>query len=253
MIACWIPIGGGGVKENHYIGWGVVENGWQPIVDIVAASEPVFTALESPRRVVLHNPFGLWDWAGRDDQMVMDQERRCTADSRLKKVTETFSAWKPLIKSGWEVVAYIGHETTLMRSALTRLNAFQDSLNRIISTGCSIGFDSAATWSVDDRRAEPRMVRLLESWGVKCYVEGAPLPEWRYTPVIMETQNEAWQEVNTFYRRADSLLRIMPRPDDFDAEMNLARFARNLGWTACVEFGRWTDDEKRKQLVAALL
>lgn len=212
MITCWWLVGGSHATNPGGIGWDIVDRGWMHVAQ--ACVEKVFPVLEacrSPRRVFLHNPFGLHDTTNSRGQMSMHQERYAEANDAMDLVTGTFRpAWAPIIRTGAEIVAYVGFDERTKDRPLTRLNNLQQTFNRILGTGCAVGFDSVA--AADYTKPESNVLRLFESWGVKCYAEGPPLPHWDSTPGILDaTAYDGWQSIDMSLRKAEMVVRVDTR------------------------------------------
>lgn len=217
MISCWLLAGGGaGADVPGHLGWGVADAGWQPVADMaVRQIGPVLEACGSPRRIVLHNPWGLWNTPGRPAQMSLHQERYAEACDDLDLAVASFQpAWLPLIRSGWEVVAYLGFDELVdapkPAKPSTWFNHLHRSLNRTLATGCSVGIDTAAAKSAGDGYyTEPRVARLLQSLGVRVYVEGPPKQEWTDTPIIIDASaSDSWRGLPN--RDAETVVRVDP-------------------------------------------
>lgn len=241
MIACWWLIGGGaGPEQPGRLGWDVVKDGFLPLAVLARQIGDVLAACGSRKRIFLHNPFGLWDTPGRNAQMSLHAERYAERDDRLDYAVETFKpAWAPLIKDGFEIVDYRGFDELAdpgrRPKASTWFNAIHETLNRSLSTGCSIALDSVASWSVNDStRPEPRLALLLQSLNVVTYVEGPPRAEWSNTPVIIDaTSSDAWRGT-LGARSAETIVRVRP---DIPLAGQLVQAAEVLkhGYTAAID------------------
>ena len=240
MIACWWPCGGSaGDDVPGRLGWSIPRVGFAPIAEFVSRFVvPRMRDLGVPPRLFLHNPFGLWP-EKTGTQMTIHQERLAEADDALELAVSSFKpAFLPLVKSGVEVVAYIGPDVNASTARpVTRWNHLHANLNRILATGCSVAFDMVGVWTTADvTRCEPRLLRLLESLGVKVYAEGAPVrEEWNDVPIIIDTtSSDAWQGVRPRERQAETILRVNPSVS-FSDQITIAQAFAQAGFVPAVE------------------
>lgn len=164
IIAFW-GIGSGADPAHRNIGWNIATEGWQQFVDAM-----VRPAIEmGVTRFWIHNPAGTE--AGQP--MQADQFARAREAGLYPVLKDFVQAWKP-ITARYEVVAYLGlFEQEFMDLAPAQfLDRVMESYRLPIEAGMSIGFD--AMFQEDGTRADQRFMRLLQSLGVKTYVEPWP-------------------------------------------------------------------------------
>ncbi|MCS7033508.1 MAG: hypothetical protein NZ561_05875, partial [Phycisphaerae bacterium] len=184
-IMAWEVIGHSSSDPSvRYIGWGIPQHGWQYYVN------GRFAQLRSLglKRIFLHNPFGnsVGETHFQFDQYIHSQE------AGLTMVTDTFvSAWKPVIDSGVEVIAYLGSiPYDPQFTTITDFDHYMDRIKRsiepLLQAGASIGFDSIVHAQAHWR--EWHVVAALRNSGVKVYAENRPPRDYTH-----------WHDVNGVY------------------------------------------------------
>lgn len=171
-IIHWETIGGsGGSEARRTVGWPIDEIGWSGYVNTRIATLRSY----GMERILLHNPFGAalaTEPYYQFDQYIHAQE------AGLTWLTNGFvEAWRPVVQSGVEVIAYIGklfgdpdfENITDLNQYMARVRA---SIQPLLDAGINIGFDSIV--GADNTTRAWLVVDMLRNSGVKVYAENRP-------------------------------------------------------------------------------
>src|SRR5688572_26382369 len=165
-IIAWQNIGGSDTTvANRGVGWSIKTLGWQGYVNTYIKPQLDWDA----KRIILSNPFGTLP----DEQMQMDQYLHAQS-AGLTWLTNGFTeAWKPIVDSGVEVIAYFGCMEADSDFNITNWQQrFWDSIAPALNAGMNIAMDAAVSGDANSKSIQA--ARLLRSRGVEVYIEARP-------------------------------------------------------------------------------
>lgn len=170
-LIAWFVIGWSDDNPaTRNIGWNLPQRGWETFVTIKVMPQLRWGV----RRVLLHNPFGA---IGGED-MQFSQLQQAQRTPRLEKITDIDAfvrAWKPITKSGVEVIAYLGSPTKADRlygnpSMMNSLRGIRDAaIAPFLAAGMSVAFDAAS--GQDQHSDTYALAAELRKKGVRVYIE----------------------------------------------------------------------------------
>lgn len=191
LIFFW-GIGSGRAPAIRNTGWNIARDGWQQFVD--QWIKPMIDL--GVRRFQLHNPFG----TDLGEPMEMDQAIEAEQRGLRGLLDDFVSAWRPITASGQvEVISYLGLFDVDMRRLQTGQYSKDDFLETFwkcfrlpLDAGMSLGWDALHYNGVGERDTWYLMYRLIQSLGVKCYIE--PWPH-RLRPHLWDCNHESTVQV----------------------------------------------------------
>src|SRR5688500_4845448 len=195
-IIAWQNIGGSDTNTaNRGVGWSIKTLGWQGYVNTYIKPQLAWGA----KRIVLSNPFGTLP----NEQMRMDQYLHARA-AGLTWLTNGFTeAWKPIVDSGVEVIAYFGCMEGDPDFNITNWQQrFWDSIAPALNAGMSIAMDAAVIGDANSKSIQA--ARLLRGRGVEVYVEARPSLKYTHWHDYNIISTEAWWDRSDPRRHNDA-------------------------------------------------